>query len=107
MRVEAVARRLDREDLDTADGYAAFLRSSSARLRGDDARAAQLLARAHTAFVRADMSLHASAALYAQGLLEGGELGIGKVRSATARVELDGIRAPARFLAMLAPGWGK
>jgi hypothetical protein len=86
------------------DGAAALVRAGIARLRGDDMQALALVRRAHAEFTRAEMAVQAAAVLYAEGKLEGGADGARKVEAATTSLEIRGIRAPARFIAMLLPG---
>ena len=53
----------------------------------------------------ADMNLYATAARYRLGQVEGGDGGRKIFEAAEKWLRRQGVRAPARFVAMLAPGW--
>jgi hypothetical protein len=69
------ARKLEREGVDWATGFAKLVRASAARARGDDAAAIIQLRAALSAFELSSMSLHAACCRRALGRLIGGDQG--------------------------------
>jgi len=99
------ARRIEREDLPWAEPLVRLLRAGIAAVRGEpDAAAAHLYAAA-AGFEDAEMRLFAAVCRHARGPLIGGDEGKElRVEAEDVMTKL-GIRAPARFAAMLAPGF--
>ena len=81
------------------------MRAGAAAVRGDDALAASELRRAAAGFTAADMALLASAVERRLGALLGGSEGSALVSAADAFMTRQTIRSPARFAAMLTPGF--
>jgi hypothetical protein len=101
--VEHRARELEAEGVPWARAMAALLRAGAAAAERPGARAAELYARAAEAMRAAEMPLHGAAAtLCAAGLL-GAEQDRAESERARARFVEQGVRAPERFAAMLAP----
>jgi hypothetical protein len=102
--IRRLERRLVREQMPWTAALAAILRAGGARARGDRAGAAAALG---TAIERADateMAVFAAAARHQLGLLQGGDEGARLVQEAEETMSARGVRAPARFAAMLVPG---
>ena len=102
---QRLARKLDREGMQYAALFAAILRAGAAAVRADEAVATEWL---HVAIRIADeeqMLLHAAAARCALGALLGGDRGRDLTRRGHEAMEVLGVRAPARFAAMLVPGF--
>jgi hypothetical protein len=102
----AAARRLERERIAHATGYAKLLRAGIAMaLEESPDRAASLLREAIASFAAVDMALYSAAARRRLGVLLGGDEGRGLVRDADAWMTAESITDPARMTAMLAPGF--
>jgi hypothetical protein len=103
----SLARKLERERMAWTAPLAAILRAAAARADGDDAGAATFLRSAIDLAERADMHGHATAARHQLGCLLGGDEGQQLVHGAEEAMASQGVRAPARFAALLVPGrWG-
>ncbi len=100
---DAAARKLDRERAPIAASLAMLLRAGLAGLQGDQEGAAALLGAAGTAFERLEMALWMSAARRQLGVLRGGAEGAALTAGADAWMTTQGIKAPARMAAFLAP----
>ncbi|WP_434042825.1 MULTISPECIES: AAA family ATPase [Sorangium] len=101
------AAALAREKTSWSDPFVPLIRAGAAALRGDrDAAIAQLEASA-AGFDEADMSLYAAAARRQAGELLGGEKGLQRLLVADAVMARERIKSPARWAAMLAPGFGR
>jgi serine/threonine protein kinase/tetratricopeptide (TPR) repeat protein len=99
---ESDAKELTSERLAYATPLAELVRAGLSATRGDSARAASQLGAAIAAFEAADMRLYAAAARLRRGeLLADTEA----ITAATAWMQSEGIADPARFTAMLAPGF--
>ena len=97
-------RRLERAGMTWSAPLASLLRAALANAEGDGAGAIAALRAAVERAEAADMSMHASAARYQLGCLLGGEEGGALRRQAESAMTAEGVRAPARFAGMLAPG---
>jgi hypothetical protein len=101
---EAQARRIDRERVHWADALAALARAGIASIRGDRVEAARRLGFAASAFALQDMALYAAVSRRRLGSILGDEKGKALADSADAWMRNQGIRNPAGFADMLAPG---
>jgi hypothetical protein len=100
--VEEQARAFDKARLRHTRGQAQLLRAGAAATRDDRARALVLLDEAVAACAAGDLALHAAAARYRRGQLAGDE----RLRDAGLDfLRRQRVRAPARFFAMIAPGF--
>jgi hypothetical protein len=97
-------QRLERERMPWTDALAAILEAGAASAVDDRETAAAALRSAIERARAVDMSLHGAAARHQMGLLLGGGEGANQVREAEDAMTACGIRAPARFAAMLVPG---
>jgi hypothetical protein len=97
-------RRLERERTPWIAGLPAILEAGWSIARGDRAGAATALRKAIEGTEAAEMSVFAAAARHQLGLLVGGEEGAALVSEAEDAMEARGVRAPARFAAVLVPG---
>jgi len=100
------ARRLAGERAPYIATWAALIRGGAAALRGDDRAVGHLddaIARAEAC----DMVLFREVAHRCRGLVVGGEQGAAEVAAADAWMTGQSIADPARFAAMMAPGFGK
>ncbi len=102
---EKDARVIAAERMAWADPFAELIRAGISAQRGDKAGATLALARAETGFSMADMHLYAASARRRRGELLGGGDGPLLVASADQRMRTEGIEHPARWAAMLAPGF--
>ncbi|WP_437777209.1 ATP-binding protein [Sorangium sp. So ce1097] len=101
------AAALAREKTAWSDPFVPLIRAGASALRGDgDAAIAQLEASA-AGFDAADMPLYAAAARRQAGELLGGEKGLQRLLVADAVMARERIKSPARWAAMLAPGFGR
>jgi len=98
------AVRLEGEGAEWARALALLLRAGAAAARGDAAGARAAGAAAVADFDRAGMALHAACARRGLGQLGGGGAGEAAAAAADAWLKARGVRAPARFAAVLAPG---
>ncbi|MBZ4420626.1 serine/threonine-protein kinase PknK [Myxococcus sp. RHSTA-1-4] len=109
-RFRAVARK-DLRDLEgqrhrrDAQAEARLLRATEAALDGKSSDALRLLGEAEADFQRLDMPLHAASVRRRKGQLTGGEAGARLIEEADAILKAAGIRDPARWAAMEAPGF--
>jgi hypothetical protein len=102
---EASVRAVEREHVAWSDPQALQLRAGMAVVRGRSTDALPLLQQAEDGFLSADMQLYAAVARRRLGQLLGGEAGRELVRDAEAWMTDQGIRNPARWSAMYAPGF--
>ena len=100
------ARRIRKDDLPPARPYADLIDAGLAFLRGDPQAAAGALSRAVSGFDLAKMSLYREAARYRLGRLRGGDDGAQLEQQSLRFMAEQGIRNPARMVAMLAPACG-
>ena len=101
---ERDARRIEREHVHWGDPLAALVRAAAAATRREMETAVRSAAAAEKGFDAADMALHAAVARRRRGELVGGDEGRALVAEADAWMAGQGIKNPARFAAMLAPG---
>jgi hypothetical protein len=105
----AEARRLERQlrrwRMPWTEPLAAILRAGCACASGDRAGAAAALRKASETAQAADMPVHAAAARHQLGVLLGADEGASPVREAVETMTAHGVRAPAKFAAMLVPTW--
>jgi tetratricopeptide (TPR) repeat protein len=99
-----IARVLRREKAPWGQATSALVDASLACASEDAATAAARFAEAERRLAACDMALHAAAARRQQGVLSGGETGAALIRDADAFMTGQGIRHPARFAELLAPG---
>jgi len=105
-QARADARRLGRERIRRAAPSAAL---AEAALEGPEGGAGAVRGRLEQAlrgFTAQGMLLYAAAARVRLGEQEGGERGAAEVRSGLDAFEREGVVQPARFVSMLAPGFG-
>jgi len=102
---EKDAVRLEKEGTQNAAASAALLRASLAAARGRPEEALGSLDAAARGFDAAEMALHAACARRRQGQLLGGDEGRALVLAADELMRGQGIRAPARWAALYAPGF--
>jgi eukaryotic-like serine/threonine-protein kinase len=100
------ARKIAGEKMPWSSPLAALLQAGVAAARGDKARALALLPQAAKGLDEAGMALYATAARWRQGKLGGGDEGKRLVAEAEAWLAKERIKAPAKMIAMLAPGFG-
>jgi hypothetical protein len=98
---------MEREGLVHAQARARLLRAGVANRRGDTASAVSLLRAALGVFVSDDLALHVAATRSALGSLVGGDEGRALLAAADTWFASEGVKRPERFVAMMAPGFGK
>ncbi|WP_437794069.1 ATP-binding protein [Sorangium sp. So ce693] len=101
------AAALAREKTAWSDPFVPLIRAGAAELRGDREAAITQLEAAAAGFDAADMPLYAAAARRQAGELLGGEKGLQRLLVADAVMARERIKSPARWAAMLAPGFGR
>jgi serine/threonine protein kinase/tetratricopeptide (TPR) repeat protein len=101
---EKDAARLEKEGTRCAVASAALLRACLAAARGRLDAALGLFETAAQGFDAAEMALHAACARRRKGQLLGGDEGRALITAADALLRGQGIRAPARWAALYAPG---
>jgi tRNA A-37 threonylcarbamoyl transferase component Bud32 len=99
------ARRIERRRAGWALSLARLIRAGIASLGGKKAEALALLSAAEDGFTAAEMAGHAAAARRRRGELLGGDSGRALVEAADAWMQGQGVKDPARFAALLAPGF--
>jgi serine/threonine protein kinase/tetratricopeptide (TPR) repeat protein len=102
---EKDAVRLEKEGTRCAVPSAALLRACLAAARGRPDEALGLLDAAAQGFDAAEMALHAACARRRKGQLLGGDEGRALIAAADDILRGQGIRAPARWAALYAPGF--
>ena len=102
---ERVARGMSREGLSWASGYAALTRAAVASQRGDRAGALALLDEAERFFESTRMKHYLLATRWRKGQLAGGPDGEALVAGCAAQLSQDGVKVPARYASVLAPGF--
>lgn len=101
------ARRMERiRGLPIARPHGWLIRAAVAHQTGRTAKAMRYLERAEESFAAAGMTLYAAAARRRRGELLGGEGGQTLAAAADAELAARGVRNPARFVAVYAPGFG-
>jgi serine/threonine protein kinase len=106
-RVLRNAKRLEREQMGYTSVWAAFLRAVVAARRGDLIDAQEQLRIAEERAEVPPMRLAVAAARMRRGALMGGDQGKDLVQLGRGEMEALGVRAPGRFVVMLAPGYGR
>ena len=99
------ARKIEREHLRWATPLAQLIDAAVQARRGDRARAIELLTSAADDFAACDMALWSATAKRTRGVLMGDEEGRVIVATADSVCRGQGVREPARFSTMLAPGF--
>lgn len=102
---ERDASLLERELRRDAKPLALLIRAGHARLRGRPEQALSSLSLAAEHFLATHMPVHAACAHYHLGRLLGADEGHVLLERAHRALAQEGIREPARFVAMLAPGF--
>jgi eukaryotic-like serine/threonine-protein kinase len=102
---ERDAAVVEGERMPYAMPLAVLVRAGVAAVRGSIAEATALLERAATGFDAADMKLYAAVARHRRGALLGSTAGAALVAASEAYMAEQEIRAPARMMAALAPGF--
>jgi hypothetical protein len=100
-----LGRKLRQEHLPWGDALASMIEAASSRQHGDVESADRLLEAAERGFERADMALHAAVARRQRGVVVGGDEGHALVAKADSWMSEQLIQSPARFAALLAPGF--
>ncbi len=103
--VEPAARALAGMQRADASSAACLLRAALAARAGDRTRALALLGQAEAGYAGAGMSLHVAYAARRRGELIGGDEGDASIWQADRTLEEAGIRQPARWLELQAPGF--
>ncbi|WP_437809679.1 ATP-binding protein [Sorangium sp. So ce1078] len=101
------AAALARERTVWSDPFVPLLRAGAAELRGEREEAILQLEAAAAGFDAADMPLYAAAARRQASELIGGEKGLQRLLVADAVMARERIKSPAKWAAMLAPGFGR
>jgi eukaryotic-like serine/threonine-protein kinase len=104
--VEWHAKKLDAAGYAFTRGIAALCRAGAAALRDERERTAARLDEAIGLFDGCDLALYAAAARHRRGRLIGGDEGGAQMSAAEQLLTTQRVRAPARIVAMLAPGFG-
>jgi serine/threonine protein kinase len=97
-------RRLERERMPWTHALATILEAGWANAKGNRDAATAALRSAIERAGACDMALHAAAARHQLGVLLGGDEGAKHIREAEDAMTACGVRAPARFAAVLVPG---
>jgi hypothetical protein len=105
VRVLSALRELAREPLPIGPAAACVLRARLVYQDGDVPEACSLLAEGSKRFERLAMPLHAACARRARGVLLGSLEGLAQVEAADALLRARSVRAPERFVHLLAPGF--
>lgn len=99
------ARRILRENQKWSNPLGRLLEGAAFARRGDKERALACVASATEGFEASDMALWAAAARWRHGELIGGERGRKLIDEAEARFRDQAVKEPAKYCAMLAPGY--
>ncbi len=102
---EAACRKLRREKADHAGPLALLLEAGLDSCRDDEARALECLTQATAAFEGQGLALFAAAGRRRCGELVGGDQGRELVAQADRWMREQGVRRPAKLVAVLAPGF--
>ena len=100
--VERDATAIEKAKVPWALPFAHSLRAGVASVRGDKAQAADLLDRAVRGFEKSEMMLYARAASYRRGEILGAP---DLIEASESWMREQGVKNPARMLAMLMPGF--
>jgi Holliday junction resolvasome RuvABC ATP-dependent DNA helicase subunit len=101
----SIAARMKREKMPWSDALATLVMAGAASTEGNDETALALLEIAATGFDACDMRVFAAIARRHRGRILGGDEGRALVRAADTLMTAERIAKPARFAAMLAPGF--
>jgi len=82
-----------------------LIQATVAHLRDDNSTAIRILERAENVFNQIGLALHTAAASYRRGQLLGGDAGAALVAEADGEFRKRGVRNPARFVEVYAPGF--
>jgi serine/threonine protein kinase len=104
-RAASDAKAIAREKMEWSRPVAELIHAACAHARGDKPRAVSLLRRALEGFEKADMALHAAATRTRLGALVAGDEGVAFTAAAAKWMGDEGVVAPARMAAMMAPGF--
>ena len=104
-RAASDAKAIERERMEWSQPVAELIQAACSHARGDRARAVTLLRRAAAGFDGASMALHATVARSRLAQLVGGGEGESLSRDAAAWMAQEGVVAPERMIAMMAPGF--
>ncbi len=104
-RAASDAKAIAREKMEWSRPVAELIQAACAHARGEKARAVSLLRRALAGFQTADMALHAAATRTRLGALIAGDEGAAYAKAADEWMRAEGVVAPARMVAMMAPGF--
>ncbi len=99
------ARKLARDPVPVGRSLAIVLEAGASRVAGDVERAVQELRRALGALEKQETMLHATAARRRLGEAVGGDEGRAMIARADEWFAREGVKNPARTVAMLVPGW--
>jgi len=105
IEAEALAHGLEGEGVAWAAAHATLIRAGVAARRGHSPAAVALLKDAAARYGAADMRVHAAAATRALGQYLGPALGREETARADAVLAAEGVRDPAAFAAVFAPGF--
>ena len=100
------ARALEKEAIEWAWPFAAYIRASIQYLEGNHSAAITDLNRAIKGFEKTGMRLYSSASQRRLGQALGGDAGNDQVASAEAVFSEQGVLDPARLACMMAPAFG-
>jgi hypothetical protein len=104
-RASSLARRLDASSLPLGLSYALMIRAAMAGLRDQKAESITLLRQALARLKRSRTMGYFNVAKRHLGVVLGGEEGTTLVTEADLWLSRQGIKEPARFAAMMLPGW--
>jgi hypothetical protein len=99
-----IVRKLEREQASHSAPLAALMAAGIASIEGDHEEAARALQAAIELGKRVELGLQVQAARFQLGSLLGGKAGRELLEDAASALAAEGVRAPARFVAMFAPG---
>jgi tRNA A-37 threonylcarbamoyl transferase component Bud32 len=103
--VERDAVQLEREKVPWSQAFASLIRAGRHSIGGDLIQAKRLLVESIARLEAADMHLYAAAASRRLGQLRGGDEGRALIEQADTWMRQQEIKNPARWTAMLAPGF--
>ncbi len=98
-------RAIERDELRWATPLARLIEAAVQARKGDRPGAIALLTEATIDFDASDMSLWSAAAARRRGELLGGDAGRALIDGADAKMRAQGVKDPARYCGMLAPGF--
>jgi hypothetical protein len=104
---EDLANIIAKEKMRWSNPLALLIHAGLARRRGDDARAAAIIAQAIKGFEASDMALYAATARRRRGEIIGGERGSELVSQADDWMSKQQIKNPAAVANLMAPGFSE